>query len=68
MLSDELIAGARRRARTTIAKPMDNTDFELVWRKKMIRSLVTHALRELRGDDIRDARRTIARRPENWIG
>ena len=40
-----------------IAKPMDNTDFELVWRKKMIRALVTYALRELRGDDMRRAAR-----------
>ena len=40
---------------------MDNTDFELVWRKKMIRALVTYALRELRGDDMRERRVKIAR-------
>ena len=44
-----------------IAKPMDNTDFELVWRKKMVRALVTYALRELRGDDMREQRVKIAR-------
>jgi len=27
---------------------MDNTDFELVWRSGMVRTLVTCALRELR--------------------
>ena len=35
---------------------MDNTDFELVWRKKMVTSLAVNALRELRGDDMRAAR------------
>jgi 4-hydroxybenzoyl-CoA reductase subunit beta len=44
-----------------VAKPMDNTDFELVWRKKMIRALVTYALEELRGDDMRQRRLSIAR-------
>ena len=44
-----------------IAKPMDNTDYELVWRKKMVRALVSYALRELRGDDMREQRRKIAR-------
>ena len=39
-----------------LAKPMDNTDFELVWRKKIVRSLVRSALMELRGDDMRQAR------------
>jgi hypothetical protein len=40
---------------------MDNTDFELVWRKKMVRSLVAHALHEIRGDDVRARRRQLAR-------
>ena len=30
-----------------IAKPMDNTDFELVWRKKTVRSLVVTGFRQL---------------------
>ena len=59
-LTDDRIDAAADAA-YEIAKPMDNTDFELVWRKKMIRTLVTHALRELRGDDMRDARLRIAR-------
>jgi 4-hydroxybenzoyl-CoA reductase subunit beta len=59
-LTDERIALAADAA-YTIAKPMDNTDFELVWRKKMVKALVTNALRELRGDDTRDARRRLAR-------
>ena len=36
---------------------MDNTDFDLVWRKRMTRALVGYALRELRGDDMREMRR-----------
>jgi 4-hydroxybenzoyl-CoA reductase subunit beta len=43
------------------ARPMDNTDFTLVWRKRMTRAFVTYALRELRGEDMRDVRRRIAR-------
>jgi 4-hydroxybenzoyl-CoA reductase subunit beta len=67
LLGDDLVAACADAA-CEIAKPMDNTDFELVWRKRMVRSLVTHALHELRGDDVSEARRRIARRPENWIG
>jgi len=59
-LTDDLIAAAASAA-SEVAKPMDNTDFELVWRKKMVRSLVTDALREVRGDDVRARRRQIAR-------
>jgi 4-hydroxybenzoyl-CoA reductase subunit beta len=59
-LTDEVIAAAAEAA-YDIAKPMDNTDFELVWRKKMVRSLVTSALREVRGDDMRAKRLSIAR-------
>ena len=46
-LTDELIAEAAAAA-SDIAKPMDNTDFELVWRKLMVRTLVRDALREIR--------------------
>ncbi len=49
-LTDDVIATAADAA-YDVAKPMDNTDFELVWRKKMIRALVTSALCELRGDE-----------------
>jgi 4-hydroxybenzoyl-CoA reductase subunit beta len=58
-LSDELIDAAATTA-SELAKPMDNTDFELVWRKKMVVSLVKDALREVRGDDIRARRRQFA--------
>ena len=43
------------------SRPMDNTDFGLVWRKRVTRDFVTYALRELRGDDVRELRRGIAR-------
>jgi CO/xanthine dehydrogenase FAD-binding subunit len=59
-LTDESIAEAAIAA-SEVAKPMDNTDFELVWRKKIVRSLVTNALREIRGDDMRERRRALAR-------
>jgi len=36
------------------AKPLDNTDFLLAWRKKMVRLFVSGALKELRGDQVRD--------------
>ena len=59
-VTDEGIAAAADAA-YEIAKPMDNTDFELVWRKKMVKSLVAYALRELRGDDMREMRMKIAK-------
>jgi 4-hydroxybenzoyl-CoA reductase subunit beta len=59
-LTDELIKGAAAAA-SDIAKPMDNTDFELVWRKAMVRTLVTSALHEIRGDDVRARRLQLAR-------
>ena len=40
---------------------MDNTDFALVWRKRVTRDFVGYALRELRGDDMRATRTKIAR-------
>jgi 4-hydroxybenzoyl-CoA reductase subunit beta len=60
LLSDELIEQAAAAA-GDIAKPMDNTDFELVWRKRMVRTLVANALKEVRGDDMRAERRRLAR-------
>ena len=50
-----------RGARRALAKPMDNTDFSLVWRKRMVREFVTYALREVRGDDVRELRRRVSR-------
>ena len=59
-LSDEAIARAADLAAHP-ARPMDNTDFALVWRKRVTRDVVGYALRELRGDDVRELRRRIAR-------
>jgi len=59
-LTDELITEAAAIA-SDVAKPMDNTDFELVWRKTMVRTLVSNALCEVRGDDTRAKRRQLAR-------
>jgi 4-hydroxybenzoyl-CoA reductase subunit beta len=65
-LTDDLIAevadGAFR-----LAKPLDNTDFHIGWRKRIARAFVSGALRELRGDDPAElgalARRATALRP-----
>jgi 4-hydroxybenzoyl-CoA reductase subunit beta len=59
-LTDGAIAEAAELA-FRVAKPMDNTDFTLHWRKRVTREFVTYALRELRGDDVSDVRRRIAR-------
>ena len=59
-LTDAAIADAADGA-YEVAKPMDNTDFDLVWRKRMSRALVGYALRELRGDDMRETRLKLAR-------
>ncbi len=39
-----------------LAKPLDNTDFDMSWRKKVATEFVSNALRELRGDDVRGKR------------
>jgi CO/xanthine dehydrogenase FAD-binding subunit len=44
-----------------IAKPLDNTDFDMTWRKKVTAEFVTCALKELRGDDVRSDRESIMR-------
>jgi len=59
-LTDDLIAEASA-VGADVARPMDNTDFELVWRKSMVRTLIASALCEIRGDDMRARRRQIAR-------
>ncbi len=59
-LTDATIAEAADLA-YPLAKPMDNTDFVLHWRKRVTREFVTLALRELRGEDLRDARRRYGR-------
>jgi len=44
-----------------VARPLDNTDFDMTWRKKVAVEFVTHALRELRGDDMRAERQSLTR-------
>jgi 4-hydroxybenzoyl-CoA reductase subunit beta len=55
-LTDEVIAETARLAAEP-ARPMDNTDFTLLWRKRVTRDFVGYALRELRGDDVSELRR-----------
>ena len=59
-LTDEVIAHAAEAAAKP-AKPMDNTDFDLSWRKRVVKDVVTYALRELRGDDMREWRRKLSK-------
>jgi 4-hydroxybenzoyl-CoA reductase subunit beta len=59
-LEDDVIAEASSLAARP-AKPMDNTDFALGWRKKVARAFVACALREIRGDDVRAERLRYAR-------
>jgi 4-hydroxybenzoyl-CoA reductase subunit beta len=59
-LTDQAIARAAEDAAHP-ARPMDNTDFQLVWRKRVTKDFVTYALRELRGDDVRERRRSVSR-------
>jgi len=66
-LGDEVIEQAARLA-AKAAKPMDNTDFTLHWRKRVATEFVSLALREVRGDDMREARRRIARQSLDAAG
>lgn len=59
-LNRETIAEAAALA-ARIAKPLDNTDFDMSWRKKVTAEFVACALRELRGDDVRAERESITR-------
>jgi 4-hydroxybenzoyl-CoA reductase subunit beta len=65
-LDDDAIAAFAEEA-ARLAKPLDNTDFALGWRKRIARYYVAGALRELRGDDPRElgllARRAVALAP-----
>jgi len=45
-----------------IAKPLDNTDFDMTWRKQVTTEFVKYALRELGGDDVRAERTSLTRR------
>src|ERR1700686_1353942 len=61
-LDPEVIAEAAALA-ARIAKPLDNTDFDMTWRKKVAGEFVTYALRELRGDDVRAERESLTHLP-----
>jgi len=59
-LTDEVIAEVAAKIATR-AKPLDNTDLEIYWRKEVVPSFVGYALRQIRGDDMRAARLRVAR-------
>jgi len=59
-LSDEAIAEAGVKV-ASAAKPLDNTDLDLYWRKGVVPEFVGYALRELRGDDMAATRLRVAR-------
>jgi 4-hydroxybenzoyl-CoA reductase subunit beta len=59
-LTDDVIAEACALVANR-AKPMDNTDMDLYWRKEVADDFAGYALRELRGDDMRDTRLKTAR-------
>jgi len=59
MNADSITEAAVLAAR--IAKPLDNTDFDMSWRKKVTGEFVTCALRELRGDDVSSEREVFMR-------
>ncbi|HYL85312.1 MAG TPA: xanthine dehydrogenase family protein subunit M [Candidatus Angelobacter sp.] len=59
-LNPDSIAEAASLA-SRIAKPLDNTDFDMTWRKRVTVEFVTNALRELRGDDMRGQRLLLTR-------
>lgn len=56
---DSIVRAAALAAR--IAKPLDNTDFDMTWRKRVTAEFATYALRELRGDDMRGERLLLTR-------
>jgi 4-hydroxybenzoyl-CoA reductase subunit beta len=63
-LEHDVIAEAAALA-ARIAKPLDNTDFDMTWRKKVAGEFVTYALRELRGEDVRRERESLTHLPSN---
>jgi 4-hydroxybenzoyl-CoA reductase subunit beta len=60
-LGDDAAIAAAADAAFGHAKPMDNTDFVLHWRKRVVREFVTYALRELRGEDMTETRHRYGR-------
>jgi 4-hydroxybenzoyl-CoA reductase subunit beta len=59
--ADSIAQAATLAAR--IAKPLDNTDFDMSWRKKVTSEFVTYALRELRGDNVSTERESFTHHP-----
>jgi 4-hydroxybenzoyl-CoA reductase subunit beta len=59
-LTDDVIDEAAKLVATR-AKPMDNADLDLYWRKDVAVDFARYALRELRGDDMRETRLRTAR-------
>ena len=59
-LTDEVIDEAAKMVASR-AKPMDNADLDLYWRKDVTAAFAGYALRELRGDDMRATRLRVAR-------
>jgi len=59
-LSDDAIAEAGAKV-ASAAKPLDNTDLDIYWRKGVVAEFVGYALREIRGDDMSATRVRIAR-------
>ncbi len=59
-LTDEVIEAAAA-ACAKAAKPVKNTDFAPHWRKRAVVQVARCALRELRGDDMRETRKKLAR-------
>ena len=59
-LTDEVLAQAAELVANR-AKPLDNTDMDLYWRKEVADDFAGYALRELRGDDMRETRQRITR-------
>lgn len=62
---DAIVEAATLAAR--VAKPLDNTDFDMTWRKKVTAEFVASALRELRGDDMRAHRLSLAQYPSEGL-
>ena len=59
-LTDDAIAEAAAKAASR-AKPLDNTDLDIYWRKQVVAEFVGYALKEIRGDDMRVTRVRYAR-------
>ena len=59
-LTDEAIDEIGEAAESR-AKPMDNADMDLRWRKHVVADFVGYALREIRGDDMQALRLKIAK-------